>query len=156
MQLSHYDFFFLSKIHWASKETCHFFRSTLTKIHAIKITHIWTQALILLNKKTWKPQGLLVSKRRKMWWNHERSFFENHKNYSPSELHGASPFRTFISYSFNFNGGLCNCLTSFCLLRTPSPEGKHFLWFWKLTSCDFTAFFSFLSEVILYLIRCAH
>ena len=24
-------------IHWASKETCHFFRATLTKIHAIKI-----------------------------------------------------------------------------------------------------------------------
>ena len=30
-------------IHWASKETYHFFRATLTKIHAIKINNIWTQ-----------------------------------------------------------------------------------------------------------------
>ena len=29
-------------IHWASKETYHFFRATLTKIHAIKI-NIWTE-----------------------------------------------------------------------------------------------------------------
>ena len=31
------------EIHWASKETYHFFRATLTKIHSIKINHIWTQ-----------------------------------------------------------------------------------------------------------------
>ena len=30
-------------IHWASNETYHFFRVTLTKIHSIKINHIWTQ-----------------------------------------------------------------------------------------------------------------
>ena len=30
-------------IHWASKETYHFFKATLTKIHAIKINNIWTQ-----------------------------------------------------------------------------------------------------------------
>ena len=30
-------------IHWASKETYHFFRVTLNKIHAIKINDIWTQ-----------------------------------------------------------------------------------------------------------------
>ena len=30
-------------IHWASKETYHFFRVTLTKIHSIKINHIWTK-----------------------------------------------------------------------------------------------------------------
>ena len=30
-------------IHWASKETYHFFRATITKIHFIKINHIWTQ-----------------------------------------------------------------------------------------------------------------
>ena len=37
---------------------------------------------------------------------HERSFFENRKKCSPSELHGGGLFRTFNSYSFNFNGGL--------------------------------------------------
>ena len=31
------------EIHWASKQTSHFFRATLTKIRSIKINHIWTQ-----------------------------------------------------------------------------------------------------------------
>ena len=38
---------------------------------------------------------------------HERSFFENRRNCSPSELHSRGGLiRTFNSYSFNFNGGL--------------------------------------------------
>ena len=32
-----------SQLHWASKETYHFFRATLTKIHTIKINNISTQ-----------------------------------------------------------------------------------------------------------------
>ena len=36
-------YFALQNIHWASKETYHFFRATLTKIHYIKINHIETQ-----------------------------------------------------------------------------------------------------------------
>ena len=79
--------------------------------------------------------------------NRDRSFFENRRNCSPSELHGGSLFRTFNSYSFNFNGGLRKRRTGFCLLRTPSPRGKHFLWFWNLTSCDFFAFISSFIEV---------
>ena len=35
--------FMFYHLHWASKETYHFFRATLTKIHSIKINHIWTQ-----------------------------------------------------------------------------------------------------------------
>ena len=50
----------------------------------------------------------------------------------PPGLHGGSLFRTFNSYSFNFNGGLRKCHTAFCLLRTPSPRGKQFLWFLKM------------------------
>ena len=64
--------------------------------------------------------------------NHERSFFENRRNCSPSELHGGGLFRTFNSYSFNFNGGLRKRRTGFCLLWTPSPRGKQFLWFLKI------------------------
>ena len=66
--------------------------------------------------------------------NHERSFFENRKNCSPSELHRGSLCRTFNSYSFSFNGGLRKHHTGFCLLRTPSPWGKQFLWFLKIIS----------------------
>ena len=31
------------QIHWASKETYHFFRVTLSKIQSINMNHIWTQ-----------------------------------------------------------------------------------------------------------------
>ena len=37
-----------------------------------------------------------------------------------------------FSYSFNFNGGLRKRRTGDCLLRTPSPRGKQFLWFLKI------------------------
>ena len=67
-----------------------------------------------------------------MQLNHERSFFENRRNCSPSELHGGSLFRTFNSYSLNFHGGLRKRRTGFCLLRAPSPRGKQFLWFLKI------------------------
>ena len=36
-------FALLRNVHWASKETYHFFRATLTKNHCIKINHIYTQ-----------------------------------------------------------------------------------------------------------------
>ena len=49
-----------------------------------------------------------------------------------SELHGDGLFRTFNSYSFNFNGGLRKRRTGYCLLQTPSPRGKQFLWFLKI------------------------
>ena len=69
--------------------------------------------------------------------NHERSLFENRSNCSPSELHGGSLFKTFNSYSFNFNGGLRRRRTGFCLLRTPSPRGKQFLWFLNIDLLQF-------------------
>ena len=49
-----------------------------------------------------------------------------------TELHGGSLFRTCNSYSFNFNSGLRKRRTCFCLLRTPSPRGAQFLWFFKI------------------------
>ena len=60
-------------IHWASKETYHFFRATLTKM--IKSTlsklifgHKLEYSLIRISEK----QDFLASKRRKMRLNHER------------------------------------------------------------------------------------
>ena len=68
-----------------------------------------------------------------MWPNSRKVIiFENRRNCSPSELHGGGLFRTFNSYSFNFNGGLHKRRTGYCLLRTPSPRGKQFLWFLKI------------------------
>ena len=67
-----------------------------------------------------------------MTLNHERSFFENRRTCSQSELHGGGLFRTFNSYSFNFNGGLRKRRSGYCLLQTPSPRGKQFLWFFLI------------------------
>ena len=45
-------------------------------------------------------------------------------------IHAGSLFRTFNSYSLNFNSGLCNRHNGFCLRRTPSSGSEQFLWFW--------------------------
>ena len=74
-------------IHWASKETYHFFRATCTKIQSIKMNHIWTQ--ISYSTPYWaylKQKGLRESKRRKLQWNRKRSLFWNHRNCSPPGL----------------------------------------------------------------------
>ena len=39
--------------------------------------------------------------------------------------------------------GYVSAVPAFYLRETPSPNGEQFLWYWKLTSCDFTGFFFF-------------
>ena len=56
------------------------------------------------------------------------------------ELHGGSLFRTFNSYSFNFN--VCGEL--------PDQEASSFCDFWKLTSCKFHHIFPFLTQANLF------
>ena len=83
------------------------------------------------------------------------NFFGNRRNRSPSELHGGSLFKTFNRYSFNFNGGLCNPRTGFCLRQTPRPRGEQFLWFLKTDFCDFNAFSPFrLKQTFLFMYMC--
>ena len=58
-----------SNLHVASKETYHFFRATVTKIHPIKIYHIWTLISYYTPYEAhdlWQIKGLLLSKRRKI------------------------------------------------------------------------------------------
>ena len=64
------------------------------------MNHIWTLiSLILLIKNIWKTIGLLASKRRKCGEISE-SYFKNHRNWSPSELHAGSLFTNFKNCSF--------------------------------------------------------
>ena len=88
---------------------------------------IFGHKLVLLNEKIWKTQDFLVSKGENAVESRRVIFRKSQKLLS--ELHGGSLFKTFKSYSFNFNGGLRKRRTGFCLLRTPSPRGKQFLWF---------------------------
>ena len=90
-----------------------------------------------------------------MQLNHERSFFENRRNCSPSELHGGGLFRTFNSYSFNFNSGLRKRRTGYCLLRTPSPRGLQFLWFLKIDLLRFhRIYLHFDWSTLLFFLMC--
>ena len=68
-----------------------------------------------------KIKRLLLTKKRKLWWNRKRSFFKNHRNCSLRTSTKGRPFWTFNSYSFNFNGGLCNRRTGFCPCQTLFP-----------------------------------
>ena len=75
-------------------------------------------------------------KRRDMRLNHERSFFENRRNCSPSELWVSSTEAAFSEHSIAIHSislaGYVNARTGYCLLRTPSPRGKQFQWFLKI------------------------
>ena len=80
-----------NNVHWASKETYHFFRTTLTKSHCIKINNIWTQISFNTPYKEYlKKTRFSRVKKERTRLNHERSFFENCKNCSPSELWASS------------------------------------------------------------------
>ena len=97
-------------------------------------------------KYIWKVKGLLLSKRRKKWWNSKRSFFLNHRNCSLRTSMKGRLFRTFNSHSFNFKGGLCNRRTGYCLCRAPCPGGEQFLWFLKNDLLRFRLIFLFLDS----------
>ena len=107
-------------------------KSTLSKL--IIFGH--KKALILLTKNIYKKTRFsCVGKEKNAVKSRQIIFRKSQKlltEWALSELHGASLFRTFNSYSFNFNGGLRKRRTGFCLLRTPSPKGKEFLWFLKV------------------------
>ena len=80
-------------------------------------------------KHIWKIKGLLLSKRRKMWWNCKWSFFKYHRNCSLRTSTKGCLFRTFNSSSFNLKGRLCNRRTGYCPCRSWCPGGEQFLWF---------------------------
>ena len=88
--------------------------------------------------------------------NYERSFLEKKQKLlterALSELHGAGLFRTFNSYSFNFNGGLRKRRTGyFVCFELPAREASNFCDFLKIDLCDFIAFISSLIEVNFFL-----
>ena len=98
----------------------------LTKIHHIKFNHIWTQIGYGTPLEAHlKYQRVAFVKKEKMWWNSKSLFFKNHRNCLLRTSMKRSLFRIINSYSFNFNGRLCNRRTSFCLCRTQCPRGKN-------------------------------
>ena len=83
--------------------------------------------------------------------NHERSFFENHRNCSPSELWASSTEAAYSEHSIVIHSismaGYVNAVPAFVCFELPAREASSFCDFFLLTSCDFIAFISSLIEV---------
>ena len=90
---------------------------TYVERHSLKATaskwlyHIWIQI---------RYSQIVVAcvKEEKMQWNRKKSVLKNRRNCSLSELHKRLSFQIIQYYLSNFNGGLYNRLTGFCLWHT--------------------------------------
>ena len=123
------------------KRTCHFFRATLTKIHAIKINNIWT------HKNIWKTQDFLASNRRKMWLITKGNFSKTAETaHRASSTEAAYSEHSIAIHSISMEGYV-NAVRAIVCFELPTREASNFCDFWKLTSCDFMAFISSLIEV---------
>ena len=97
-----------------------------------------SKLIIFGQREASEKKGLLVSKRRKCSEIAKGNFLKI------SEFHGDSLFRTLNSYSFDFNGRLCNRHTRFCPQRSPSPGAEQFWWFLKTELLQFHHIFLLL------------
>ena len=99
----------------------------------------------------WKTHNFLASKRRQVRLNHERSFFENHRNCSPSELWASSTDTAYSKHSIAIHSismaGCVNAVRAIVCFELPAREASSFCDIWKLTSCDFISFISCFIEV---------
>ena len=80
--------------------------------------------------------------------NHERSFFENRRNCSPSELSASSTEAAYSEHSVSM-ADYVNAVRAIVCFELPARDwGKQFLCFLKLDlSCDSIAFISSLIEI---------
>ena len=83
--------------------------------------------------------------------NHKRSFSENRRNCSPSELWASSAEAAYSEHSIAIHAismaSYVNAVRAIVCFELPAREASSFCDFWKLTSCDFIAFISSLIVV---------
>ena len=113
----------------------------LTKIHSIKINQLDTNKLEYFS--------IRISEKRKIFslqkgdnkvWSRKIIFRKSQKLLTKralSVLHEGGLFIKFKGYSLYFNGSLRKHRAGYCLLRTPGPRGKKFLWFLKTDLLQF-------------------
>ena len=82
-----------------------------------------------------------------MWLNHERSFIENRRNCSPSELRASSTDAAYSKHSIAIHSismaGCVNAVRAIIVcFELPAREASSYCDFWKLTSCNFITFIS--------------
>ena len=100
------------------KRNLSFLQSDITKIHQIKVNHIWTQIsyIVLIIKHIWKKTKVCLCQKEKNLVKLQKDIIKKSQKLLRTSTKGHL-FRTFNSYSFNFNCGLCDCRTSYCLWR---------------------------------------
>ena len=139
-------------IHWASKETYHFFRAMLTKIHRIKMNHIWTQisygsphdahlknkmvAFVKKEKNAVKLQNVIFSK------------ITETARWEPLRMAAYSEHSIAI-HSISKAGYVSTGLVIVCP-ELRARKASSFCDFWKLTFCDFTLFYSSLTQTFVF------
>ena len=96
-------------------------------------------------------------KKEKMRLSHERSFFENRRNCSPSELWSRSTEAAYSEHSaiHSISIAVCvNAVRAIVCFELPAQEASSSCDFWKFTSCDFISFISSLIEVNFCFLMC--
>ena len=145
------------KLHWASKETNHFLRATLTKISyikAFKINNIWIEIIryiVILYEAQYlkiKTKGVLVSKRRKCREiaKCDLSKITETDHYSLSTSTKRQHFRTFNSYSIS----MVDYLTAKLAFYTKSGRRAVSVIVLKRAFCNFTFNILHLSELFFF------
>ena len=93
-------------------------------------------------KHIWKIKGLLCQKGEIYGDIAKGDVFKDHRKCSLRTSTKGRLFRTFNSYSLNFNGRLCMRRTGFCPCWAPCPKGEQFLWFVEKRPCAISLHFT--------------
>ena len=113
-------------------------------------------AIVLLMKHIWKIKGLLLSKRRKMQCNHKNMTETAHWEPPRKAAYSEHSIESIRSISVV---GYVTPVLAFVRAELRARKGSSFCDFWKITSCDFTSFYSilppakvFLNEKVMFLL----
>ena len=130
------------------KRNLSLFRSSLSKIHRIKKkSYLDTDKLefsLWSTSEKQKTKGCLCQKGENCSEIVKGHLKKDNRNLTISTK--SCLFRTFNSYSFNFNGGLCNHLTSVWCVRPTRYIGDQILWFKKKYHMRFHSIFPFSAQ----------
>ena len=139
------------QIHWASKETYHFFRATLTKIHRININHIWTQISYSFPHEAHLKNQMVASVKKEKNVKLQKVIFQKSHKLLAEILLERPPSYSEHSIAIHSISKADYITAVLAIFHTQLCSGRRAV----STSCDFTAFFFCLIEVILYFFRCA-
>ena len=140
------------QLHRVSKETYYFFRATLTRIHCIIINHIWTQISYRYSfpyEAHLKNQRVAFAKKKKYAMKLQKVIFLKSQKLLTENLYERPPIQK-SEYSMAIHSmsmaGYVTAVLAFVHAELCGRESRSFCDFWKVSSCNFTPFSSFLTQ----------